>query len=379
MVLRCADYTTANGRADAVLRHRAERRDHLSSVVPLALVTLRFDPTVRAGPLAIRWETLGLAAALFVALVTAAAFVRRSGRAAHLARLRPDDLFYLVLAAVPGAVVGGRLLVALDYLSYYRDHPAALLDPAQGSLSLLGAVLGGTLSAASMCRLLEIPTRRWLDALAVPLLVAIGLGKLAYLLGGGGQGLPFGGPWALAFAGAGPWLSPAAAMPAHPSQVYEALWACGGVLLVLGLRTEQVTARLPGGLRQAGGWLAMRRARGLETAPDQLRFGYGFLAALVWWLAGRVVVGFTWRAEAAVGPLNVEQVAALVVLVALLAAIAWWARPGRFAGAAWPAGAAASAAPAAPDTPAGGSAAAAADPFRARETDPPSDARSRYR
>ncbi len=309
--------------------------------MPLALVTLTFDPTVRAGPLAIRWETLGLAAALFVALLAAAAFVRRSGRVAHLSRLRSDDLFYLVLAAVPGAVVGGRLLVALDYLPYYRVHPAALLDPAQGSLSLLGAVLGGTVTAAYMCRLLEIPASRWLDALAVPLLVAIGLGKLAYLLGGGGQGLPFAGPWALAFAGSGPWLSPAAAIPAHPSQVYEALWACGGVLLVLGLRTERVTARLPAGLRQAGGWLAMRRARGVETAPGELRFGYCYLAALVWWLAGRVLVGFTWRAEAAVAVLNVEQVAALTVLVALLAVTTWWARPGRFAGDEMPAGAAA--------------------------------------
>jgi prolipoprotein diacylglyceryltransferase len=204
-----------------------------------AVITLTFDPTVAVGPFAVRWETLALAAALFVSLLAFAAFARLSGRGTFVSRLRLDDLLFLAMAAVPGAIVGGRAVLALVYLDYYSAHPGALVDPFQGSLSLLGAVLGGTVTAAYMARLLEVPARRWLDAAAVPLLVAVGLGKLAYVLGGGGQGLPWDGAWSLVFAGPGPWLSPSPSVPAHPSQVYEGAWNLLGAALVLALWFRQ--------------------------------------------------------------------------------------------------------------------------------------------
>ena len=298
-----------------------------------AIVTLDFDPTLYAGPFAARWETLGLAAAFLAALLVAALLARAAGRRAGLSRLRLDDLLFLVLAAVPGAVLGGRLVAGLDYLDYYRIQPGALLDPSQGSLSLLGAVLGATLAVAYMCRLLQAPARRWLDVAAVPLLLAIGLGKLAYLLGGGGQGAPWAGGWALAFAGPGPWLSPLPAVPSQPSQVYEAAWALAGVLLVLALAAGPFQRRLPERFRQEGTWLAAHWAHGREVDPGRLRFGYGYLAALAWWLLGRVVVGFSWRDAALFAGLRPEQVAALVALAAAVMVAAWWTRVGRVSGA----------------------------------------------
>lgn len=204
-----------------------------------AVITLAFDPALAAGPFEVRWETLALAAALFASLLALAAFARAGGRGTLLARLRLDDLFFLAIAAVPGAVVGGRALIALAHLDYYSSHTGALVDPSQGSLSLLGAVAGGTITAAWMARLLGVSVRRWLDAAAVPLLLAIGLGKLAYMLGGGGQGLPWDGPWSVAFVGPGPWLSPSAATPAHPSQAYEAGWNLLGAAIVLALWLRQ--------------------------------------------------------------------------------------------------------------------------------------------
>ena len=299
-----------------------------------AIVTLDFDPTLHAGPLAVRWETLGLAAAFFVALLVTAVLARAAGRRAGLSRLRLDDLLFLALAAVPGAVVGGRLVLALDYYDYFRLHPGALLDPAQGSLSLLGAVLGATLAVAYMCRLLEIPARRWLDVAAVPMLVAIGLGKLAYLLGGGGQGAPWDGGWAIAFTGPGPWLSSLPAVPAQPSQVYEAAWALVGVPLVVVVTGRPLLRRLPERFRQEGAWLAAHWAHGREGDPGHLRFGYRFLAALAWWLLGRVVVGFTWREATSVAGLRPEQVGALVALAAVVVVAAWWTRTGRLSAAA---------------------------------------------
>ena len=185
-----------------------------------AVVTLAFDPTVAVGPFVVRWETLALAAALFVALVAFAAFARLGARGTSGSRLRLDDLFFLAMAAVPGAIVGGRAVIALVHVDYYSVHPGALVDPSQGSLSLLGAVLGGTVTAAYMARLLEVRARRWLDAAACRCLSRSASGKWGTSSAAGGQGLPWAWQKCLAFAGPGPRLSPAPSVPAHPSQVY---------------------------------------------------------------------------------------------------------------------------------------------------------------
>jgi len=53
--------------------------------VPIAVITFDFDPVLDLGDVTIRWQTVALAATIFVALCIAAAFARRT-------RLRADDL-----------------------------------------------------------------------------------------------------------------------------------------------------------------------------------------------------------------------------------------------------------------------------------------------
>jgi prolipoprotein diacylglyceryltransferase len=278
-----------------------------------AVITLDFDPLLRLGEVGLRWQTLGIAAALLVGLGLAARGRVQTGgsRPARTARgsryppappihreviealpLRLDDMGYIVLASVPGAVAGGRLVHGLVFWEAYAANPERLLDPAFGSLSLLGAVLGGSLSAAYMARLLSAPVRRWADAAAVPLLITLGLGKVAQLFGGSGQGAPWDGPWAVAFAGEGPWIGVLPDVPAHPAQLYEAAWLLLAAVLV---------ASLTGAVRQR---------------PE--RAGLVFIAALGSFLLGRLVVGLSWRDEPLLGPLNGEQVGAVAALISLL-------------------------------------------------------------
>ena len=277
-----------------------------------------FDPVVRIGDLAVRWQALGVAAAVAVALVVAAIRAGRSGRASGLPPLRRDDLLYLCLGALLGAVVGGRLVHGLAFLDVYGAEPQALLDPARGSLSLLGAVLGGTATSLYLSSLLDGAAGRWTDVAAIPLLLALGLGKLAQFLGGAGQGAPWDGPWAVAFVGARPWLSVSPGQAAHPSQIYEGLWALAGIPLVALFASAVVARHVPAAVRQAGTWATAREDRLQEVDRGRLRFGYVFLAALVWWLIGRIVVGTTWRDDHVVGPFNAEQAMALAVLALLV-------------------------------------------------------------
>jgi len=282
----------------------------------LAYIEVNFDPLLRVGELGIRWQTVGVAIALIVGVALAARgraqprmpqgadagppsrypdapkVDRPGGELIEARPLRLDDMAFILLAAVPGAVVGGRLAHGLAFWEAYAANPDRLLDPAFGSLSLLGSVLGGALSGAFMARLLGTPVRRWADAAAVPLLVTLGLGKLAQFLGGSGQGRASASPWAVAFTGEGPWVSPNPSLPAHAAQIYEGLWLLLGTLFVLSL-TAPVRARAAG----RGGL---------------------FLAALGVFLLGRLMVGFSWRDQSLLGPLNAEQLLALAALAALL-------------------------------------------------------------
>ena len=251
----------------------------------LAAIEIDFDPLLRLGDLAIRWQAIGVTFALLAALALAALIAGRS--------LRLGDMVLIVLGIVPGAVIGGRLVHALAFLDAYAAQPIRILDPSVGSLSLLGAVLGGMVSGAYVARLIGAPVRRWADVAAIPMLLAIGLGKIAQFLGGSGQGLPFDGPWAVAFVGTGPWISANPALPAHPAQIYEGLWMLIGILLV-------------------AIWSRRRRS---SSPPDE---GGLFVGALSWFLIGRLLVGLTWRDDPTVGALNSEQAIALTVLVCLL-------------------------------------------------------------
>jgi prolipoprotein diacylglyceryltransferase len=300
--------------------------------VTLAQIRLDFDPVVELLGFAVRWQALGVAAAVLVALLLASLRARDVRRDTSVLRpLRRDDLLYIAVAALPGAVVGGRIVHGLTFADVYAADPAALLDPARGSLSLLGAVVGGIVTGGYVARLLDGFAGRWADIASVPLLVAIALGKLAQALGGGGQGAPFDGAWSTLFVGAGPWLSTEPGSPAHPSQVYEAIWALVGVGVLVLLGRPAVVERLPHALRQSGGWVERRRDRLEELVPGDLRFGTRLVLALAWFCVGRVLIGFTWREEPLVVGLRTEQIAALVVLLAIVlrAVLAALLDPGR--------------------------------------------------
>ena len=49
------------------------------------------------------------------------------------------------------------------------------------------------------------------------------------------------------------------------------------------------------------------------------------MTALVWFLLGRIVVGFTWRDDKLIGPINGEQAIAALAIVMIL--LMYWRLP----------------------------------------------------
>ena len=291
------------------------------------VIQLAYSPIVTIGDFAVRVDTILLAFVILASLLVAARIARRTPVDPSLEpdalladldepnHLRADDLLYVAVAALPGAVVGGRLGYALLYLDYYQANPGALLDPAQGGLTLSLAVVGGFLTASVVAGLLGAPAGRWMHAAVLPLLLALAGGKVAMALGGSGQGAPWDGAWATAYLGPGPWRSLAPEIPSHPSQLYEAL-ATVGVLAIM--------------------------ASFLALGAFARRTGTAFLVGIALWAVARAGVASTWKDPLVLGPLRMEQVICLGIAIGaliLLAVESAWRHRGRGAGSGGPAGA----------------------------------------
>jgi phosphatidylglycerol---prolipoprotein diacylglyceryl transferase len=250
--------------------------------VPIANLLFEFDPVLRlADGLVLRWQTVALVGVIAAALIVTGLIARREG-------LRPDDLLFISVATVPGALVGGRLGYVLLHLEYYGANRTAVFDPGQGSLELGLAVIGGALSGAYVAALLGAPLGHWMRTTALPLLLLLGAGKLAMVLGGAGQGQPVDLAWATAYSGGGPWGSLAAAVPAHPAQAYEGL-ATLALLLALTL------ARVAGAFEARDGRL--------------------LVLAIGGWAVIRAVVSTTWRDPILAAGLNAAGLVAVAIAV----------------------------------------------------------------
>ena len=253
--------------------------------MPTAVLAFDFDPLLRIGDSVVRWETVGIAAAVFAAIVVA-------GIGAMRRDLRVDDLLFVILGIVPGAVVGGRLGYVLLHAEFFAADPARILDPGVGSLELTLAVVGGALTGSLVAVLLDGRPGPWLQLAALPTLLVLASGKLATVLGGTGQGVPTSAEPATAYLGAGPWGSLGPSIPAVPSQALEGV-AAGGVLLVVLLLSVVPMLRRPDGRL--------------------------FAIAVGGWALVRLVVASTWRDPVVAGLFRAEQVIAAIVAVGALA------------------------------------------------------------
>jgi len=262
------------------------------------MITFAFPATFSLAGLVVRWETLAAAAAILAALVLAVLIARSTPVDLSVPanapspdpeddgpnHLRADDLLFIAVAALPGAVIGGRLGYAALHVAYYQANPGALFDYTTGGLELSMGVVGGTITASIVAMLLGAPLGRWLHALAIPLLVLLGLVKLAMVFGGSGQGVPSDFSLATRYLGAGPWGSLAPEIPSLPSQAIEAL-----------------ATVLAGGLA----WFFM------AVGIFRRRNGASFFLALGLWAIARAMVATTWRDPAVLGSLSAAQLLAL--------------------------------------------------------------------
>jgi phosphatidylglycerol:prolipoprotein diacylglycerol transferase len=193
-------------------------------ILPVIAYPMINPVALHAGPFTVRWYGLAYLAAFVIAGFVLHGLVKR-----WRLNLTADDELTIVLGAVIGVVVGGRLGYVLVYGNgYFWKHPAQIFAIWDGGMSFHGGLAGIVIAAYLVARSLKMPILTLCDLGAVGAPIGLFLGRVANFINGELWGRVTNVPWAMVFPGAGP-------LPRHPSQLYEA--ALEGVVLFAVLLT----------------------------------------------------------------------------------------------------------------------------------------------
>lgn len=202
------------------------------------------DPVAFAiGSLEVRWYGLAYLAGFVAAAWLLYRFARRWD-----VRIAVDDVYIVLLYAIVGVMVGGRLGYVLFYgFEYYLANPAKILATWDGGMSFHGGFIGILLGGVLAARHIGISWFTLADLGAIGAPIGFGLGRLSNFINGELWGKISDVPWAVVFQGAGP-------MPRHPSQLYEAILEGIVLTAVMVLLARQTPPRPRGELF---GWMTM--------------------------------------------------------------------------------------------------------------------------
>ncbi len=173
------------------------------------------------GPLVARWYGLAYVAGFLLAITIMYLVAKR-----WKVRLDFDALSIVLLCAMLGVIVGGRLGYVLIYnWDMYAANPLEILNFSNGGMSFHGGFIGALIAGIVAARLTKIPYFTLLDLAIIGVPLGLFFGRCANFVNGELWGAPTDLPWGVVFGGI------AGSEPRHPSQLYEALLE--GVLLFI--------------------------------------------------------------------------------------------------------------------------------------------------
>lgn len=143
---------------------------------------------------------MGFLAALYV--------VRRlTARLGH----NPEYVTNVAIYSLITGIIGARIFYVVHYWDSFKDSPIEVFFVWKGGLELLGGVISAILMIIIYLLVQKLPIRRYLDILAIGLMIALAFGRVGCLLNGCCHGKPCSQPWAITF----PYAS-----IAYASQIY---------------------------------------------------------------------------------------------------------------------------------------------------------------
>ena len=111
----------------------------------------------------------------------------------------PQLITNVALYSLMGGVVGARLFFVVHYFDKFAEHPLDVFKIWQGGLELLGGVVLAVAIILFYLNYHKLPIRRYLDILAIGLMLALVFGRLGCFLNGCCYGKPTELPWGVRF------------------------------------------------------------------------------------------------------------------------------------------------------------------------------------
>lgn len=174
------------------------------------------------GPFTARWYGLAYVVGFLCAIVV----IYFVGKRWKL-RFDFDSLCIILLCAMVGIIVGGRLGYVLFYnWDVYAANPLAILDFSRGGMSFHGGFFGAFIAGIIASRIVKMPYLSLIDIAMIGVPIGLFFGRCANFINGELWGAPTDLSWGVVFGGL------AGEEPRHPSQLYEAFFE-GIVLFII--------------------------------------------------------------------------------------------------------------------------------------------------
>jgi phosphatidylglycerol:prolipoprotein diacylglycerol transferase len=111
----------------------------------------------------------------------------------------PQHITNAALYSLIVGVVGARLFYVIHHFDQFQGRLLSVFAIWKGGLELLGGVLSAIAVIGLYCRYHKLPVRRYLDILAIGLMLSLVFGRIGCFLNGCCFGKPTNLPWAVRF------------------------------------------------------------------------------------------------------------------------------------------------------------------------------------
>ncbi|MDD5327142.1 MAG: prolipoprotein diacylglyceryl transferase [Phycisphaerae bacterium] len=159
----------------------------------------------------VHWTVKSYGLMMVIAFLAAITLIRRLSRNITS---DPQHITNAALYSLIAGVAGSRLFYVIHHFDQFQGRLLSVFAIWEGGLEFLGGVLLAIAVIGFYCRFHKLPVRRYLDILAIGLMLALVFGRIGCFLYGCCFGKPADLPWAVRF----PYRS-----EAYSSQVYPNL------------------------------------------------------------------------------------------------------------------------------------------------------------
>jgi len=125
---------------------------------------------LRLGPIQVHWYGVIIASAVVIAVALAVQEGQKRG-------IRPDDIYDMILWALPFTLIAARAYYVAFQWSYYSQNPGEIIRIWDGGIAIYGGLIGAGIVVAWFCRSRFIPTWLMLDIAAPTVIMGQGIGR----------------------------------------------------------------------------------------------------------------------------------------------------------------------------------------------------------